>query len=573
MDGRPNRFLIVCKRMCFLSASFWWFYWFSCVSMSSVVLLKIIIDQFLWIHCQTSSWTYGGSGASILQIQGLMIGTLGRHPNLSGEWTWKWSSPFPAKKKAHLEWPHEKIFSQKFNKNQAGTVMYTEYVHDICSYLMIRGWADVLKLFRFMWSSPAWIDAFREFRFWLSPSTNQCPWGGILLVIWVTFLCGCCCGTCIGAFAFSRACRHLVLQLAGVLIDFCGARGAAQEASLALRQRFAQYRAWAISPCWIPWTPWFHNWRIFDWLWHPLELKSQRNKRLLPIALNWLIHRVFLLNYLYLLLEALCLRRPPPHWLCGLLPGIRLSWLQIPESLLALDLTPLRSLEEGCRLRTVGVWTSFGRLARAFQCGRAAHEAIHQGHLRVPAVQTPPVLLRDTVFVCLCCPRKPAGFWTTTKRSYTSLTGDYSGRGLRRELPGLVGFSFPSQSEAAAFLLGAEAAWPPRVQWAIMWLRTSSVRRSLRIQKSGFLQCFWWILLLTLISGDVKFFCYGCGPLGSCACFHRSFQCSTLCLKSSKAQGSRRSVSSQRSRWTSSLQRARLLEPSACSLRTSHGPI
>ena len=94
-----------------------------------------------------------------------------------------------------------------------------------------------------MWSSPAWIDAFREFRFWLSPSTNQCPWGGILLVIWVTFLCGCCCGTCIGAFAFSRACRHLVLQLAGVLIDFCGARGAAQEASLALRQRFAQYRA------------------------------------------------------------------------------------------------------------------------------------------------------------------------------------------------------------------------------------------------------------------------------------------------------------------------------------------
>lgn len=135
-----------------------------------------------------------------------------------------------------------------------------------------------------------------------------------------------------------------------------------------------------------------------------------------------------------------------------------------PESLLALDLTPLRSLEEGCRLRRVGVWTSFGRLARAFQCGRAAHEAIHQGHLRVPAVQTPPVLLRDTVFVCLCCPRKPAGFWTTTKRSYTSLTGDYSGRGLRRELPGLVGFSFPSQSEAAAFLLGAEAAWPPRVQ-------------------------------------------------------------------------------------------------------------
>ena len=53
-----------------------------------------------------------------------------------------------------------------------------------------------------------------------------------------------------------------------------------------------------------------------------------------------------------------------------------------PEALLALDLTPLRSLEEGCRLRTVGVWTSFGRLARAFQCGRAAHLAIDRGDLR-----------------------------------------------------------------------------------------------------------------------------------------------------------------------------------------------
>ena len=84
-----------------------------------------------------------------------------------------------------------------------------------------------------------------------------------------------------------------------------------------------------------------------------------------------------------------------------------------PEALLALDLTPLRSLEEGCRLRTVGVWTSFGRLARAFQCGRAAHLAIDRGDLRVPALQTPEVLLRDTVFICLRCPRKPQGFWTT----------------------------------------------------------------------------------------------------------------------------------------------------------------
>ncbi len=134
-----------------------------------------------------------------------------------------------------------------------------------------------------------------------------------------------------------------------------------------------------------------------------------------------------------------------------------------PEALLALDLTPLRSLEEGCRLRTVGVWSSFGRLARAFQCGRGAHQAIQQGHLRVPAVQTPEVLLRDTVFVCLCCPKKPQGFWTTTKRSYISLTGDSTGRGTGRDPPDTVAFAFPSQSEAAAFLLGAEAAWPHRV--------------------------------------------------------------------------------------------------------------
>lgn len=126
-----------------------------------------------------------------------------------------------------------------------------------------------------------------------------------------------------------------------------------------------------------------------------------------------------------------------------------------PEALLALDLTPLRSLEEGCRLRTEGVWTSFGRLARAFQCGRAAHLAIEEGHFRVPAVRTPAVLLRDTVFICLRCPKKPKGFWTTVKRTYFSLTGDHS--------LDTVAFSFPSQSEGAAFLLGAEAAWPPRV--------------------------------------------------------------------------------------------------------------
>ena len=134
-----------------------------------------------------------------------------------------------------------------------------------------------------------------------------------------------------------------------------------------------------------------------------------------------------------------------------------------PENLLALDLTPLRALEEGCRLRTVGVWTSFGRLARAFQCGRAARQAIQQGDLLVPTVRTPEVLLRVTVYICLCCPRKPQGFWTTSKRSYTSLTGDHSGRGLHRNPPDTVAYSFPSQSEAAAYLLGAEAAWPPRV--------------------------------------------------------------------------------------------------------------
>lgn len=126
-----------------------------------------------------------------------------------------------------------------------------------------------------------------------------------------------------------------------------------------------------------------------------------------------------------------------------------------PEALLALDLTPLRALEEDCRLKPVGVWTPFGRLARAFQCGRAALRGLHHRHLQVPTVQTPQVLLRDTVFVCLYCPRKPQGFWTTIKRSFTSLTGDHPGE--------VAAFGFPSQIEAAAFLLGAEAAWPPRV--------------------------------------------------------------------------------------------------------------
>lgn len=125
-----------------------------------------------------------------------------------------------------------------------------------------------------------------------------------------------------------------------------------------------------------------------------------------------------------------------------------------PEALLALDLTPVRSLEEDCRLKSAGVWTPFGRLCRAFQCGRAALRGLHHRHYQVPTVQTPPVPLRDLVFICLYCPARPQGFWTTTRRSFASLTRDHPGQ--------VVAFGFPSQSEGAAFLLGAEAVWPRR---------------------------------------------------------------------------------------------------------------
>ena len=44
------------------------------------------------------------------------------------------------------------------------------------------------------------VDLVRELRFWVPSSAScSCPWGWLLVVIFLTFLFGCCCGSCLAS--------------------------------------------------------------------------------------------------------------------------------------------------------------------------------------------------------------------------------------------------------------------------------------------------------------------------------------------------------------------------------------
>lgn len=87
-------------------------------------------------------------------------------------------------------------------------------------------------------------DALREFRYLLGPSPATCPWGFLVLAIWLACGCGCCIGICIGIFAASRACRALAVDLVRVLLSGLGPHTPVlEQGALALRRRFQGYRA------------------------------------------------------------------------------------------------------------------------------------------------------------------------------------------------------------------------------------------------------------------------------------------------------------------------------------------
>eukprot|EP00435_Cladocopium_sp_Y103_P054874 s2015_g18.t1 len=92
-----------------------------------------------------------------------------------------------------------------------------------------------------MWGA-LFLDALREIRFWAPPSSS-CPWGLLILAIWIACLCGCCLGLCLGALAASRACRQLVLQVFTLILHSLAPAPVVARGSEAIQRRLGEYRA------------------------------------------------------------------------------------------------------------------------------------------------------------------------------------------------------------------------------------------------------------------------------------------------------------------------------------------
>ena len=93
-----------------------------------------------------------------------------------------------------------------------------------------------------MWSSALFLETLREFRFFSAPS-GTCPWGFIILAIWISCACGCFVGICIGILVASRWCRHLAVQLLGVVFQALHPAPLVAQTATGLQRRFGEYRA------------------------------------------------------------------------------------------------------------------------------------------------------------------------------------------------------------------------------------------------------------------------------------------------------------------------------------------
>ena len=132
-----------------------------------------------------------------------------------------------------------------------------------------------------------------------------------------------------------------------------------------------------------------------------------------------------------------------------------------PADFLALDLAPLDQLLASSRLLSAQDWTPLARLARGLAAGRSARRGLLAGHYSQDTTVPLPTGLRNCFYLCLYCPTHPQGFWTGSSKVYFQTIKGPQGE---RFHPQSVSHSFPSRAESAAFLLGAEAEWPPHLQ-------------------------------------------------------------------------------------------------------------
>lgn len=130
-----------------------------------------------------------------------------------------------------------------------------------------------------------------------------------------------------------------------------------------------------------------------------------------------------------------------------------------PKELLAVDLSPLQVILDSSRILAAGEWTPLARLARGLAAGRSARRALSTGLYTQDS--TVSLGLRNCFYICLYCPAHPRGFWAGSSKVYFQ---NIKGPGGERFHPESVSHSFASRAESVAFLLGAQAEWPPHLQ-------------------------------------------------------------------------------------------------------------
>ena len=129
-----------------------------------------------------------------------------------------------------------------------------------------------------------------------------------------------------------------------------------------------------------------------------------------------------------------------------------------PGELLEIDLSPVDHLVRESHLKTFGDWTPAARIALAYRAGRAAR--LDLLGITPGAQQVLAPLPRNTIFACLVYESYPQGFWTTNFEQFRTLSLLPWGPSARERF--LCG-GFPSRIEAAAYLAGADKAWPVRL--------------------------------------------------------------------------------------------------------------
>lgn len=134
-------------------------------------------------------------------------------------------------------------------------------------------------------------------------------------------------------------------------------------------------------------------------------------------------------------------------------PDEAFTEVDTPEELVCLRLGPYLSLSRG--LSTAGLWSPVARIARAYRAGVFAGARLRDERDYIRA--SPPLPLRNRLYIVLRCAVYPQGFYTDRFSTFEA----YVWRNRRGQLePHCICHGFPSRSEVEAYLAGAQVGWP-----------------------------------------------------------------------------------------------------------------